>query len=60
MLTKLMAATDGKKTYIFVIIWMVYRIAVSKGWFVEAPILETFLLGGAGLSLRDGVAKSKG
>ena len=60
MLTKLMAATDGKKTYIFMIAWMAYRIAVSQGWLTDAPILETFLLGGAGLSLRDGVAKAKG
>jgi len=59
MLSKLIGATDGKKTYIFVIVWMVYRIGITKGWFPEALVLETFLLGGAGLSLRDGITKSK-
>ena len=59
MLSKLIGATDGKKTYIFVIGWMIYKVAVGNGWIQPVNELEVALLGGAGLSLRDGISKSK-
>lgn len=59
MLSNLIQKTDGKKTYIFLIIWLIYKVGINQGWFPALPNLEVILLAGAGLSLRDGVAKTK-
>lgn len=55
MLTKLLEWTKGKKTYLFVIAYALYRYLVSNGILQPMPDLETTLLAGAGLSLRDAI-----
>lgn len=58
MLTNLINSLDGRKTYICVIAWVVYKIGSLHGWWMPNPTLETSLLAGAGLALRDAVNKA--
>jgi len=50
---------DGKKTYVFMVAWGVYKFGVANTWWTEIPSLEIILLSGAGLALREGIAKSE-
>lgn len=57
MLTNLINMTNGRKTYIFATAWTVYKIGVLHAWWGENQTLETTLLAGGGLSLRDAISK---
>ena len=57
MIQKLLAKLDGKKTYIFILLYAVYRYTVAHGFIQPMPDVETLLLTGAGLSLREAVGK---
>lgn len=56
-MNKMWEYLQGKKSYLFTILWGLYRIAVSHGWMAENATLETSLIAGAGLSFRDAIAK---
>jgi len=57
MLTNLLKATEGRKTYLFLSIYIVVKLLQNHGVLGAMPDLEVVLLGGAGLALRDGIAK---
>jgi len=59
MIGKLLKAIDGWKTYLFIIAWGVYKLGVGNGWWGEIPTLEVVLISGAGVALREGVAKAE-
>lgn len=59
MLTNILNWTNGKKTYIFSLLWVIYKMAVVHNWIQTNGDLETILLGGGALSLRDAIAKLK-
>lgn len=57
MLTQLLAWTNGKKTYGFIILWAVYKFGIGHGIWGQNYDLEVSLLTGAGLSARDAISK---
>lgn len=59
MLGKILSFLDGKKTYLAVIAWGVYRLGVIQQWWPENITLETLILGAGGLALREAIAKSE-
>lgn len=57
MLQSAIGWLDGRKTYLFTIGWGVYKIGISQAWWPENHQIETILLGGGALSLREAVGK---
>lgn len=58
MIQQLLAKLDGKKTYTFMLLYAAYRYALTHGFIQPMPDVETLLLTGAGLSLREAVGKA--
>lgn len=50
---------DGNKTYVFIGVWVLYRILINHGILPYYVDLETGLLAAAGFSLRHGIKKSE-
>lgn len=59
MLGKILSYLDGKKTYMFVVAWGIYKFGSANQWWPENTQLEVILLSGAGLALREGIAKAE-
>jgi hypothetical protein len=59
MLSNLINGLNGKKTYICALGWAAYKIGVLHTWWPENATLETALLAGGGLALRDAIAKKQ-
>ena len=54
---KLWASLSGRKTYVGVLAWVVYKAAVNHGWLQPMPDLEVAILGWSGLAARDAIGK---
>lgn len=59
MIGKLIGLLDGKKTYLFSVAWVAYKMGIVQGFWHDNPNLEALLLGGGAVSLREAVTKSK-
>lgn len=54
---KLWSMLSGRKTYVGVLAWVVYKAAVNHGWLQPMPDLEVAILGWSGLAARDAIGK---
>lgn len=57
-MANLMKWFQGKKTYLMTIVWIVYKIGGSSGWWSENAAIETLIIGSGAVALRAGVKDS--
>jgi hypothetical protein len=57
MIKKILDSLSGYKTYICIIAWGVYQIALGHSWILPNPDIESLILVGAGMSVRDALTK---